>query len=234
MEYNSISTLNILEHLRRNNRDAKVIYASSRMVYGKINTPKVDEFHPTNPLSLYAVHKLTSEKYLQMYANDFDISTTSLRITNPYGPRQQIKHNKYSLVGWFIKEAMDNHEINIYGDGDQYRDYIFIDDIVDGLVAVGLCTKCAGEVYNLGYGESVMFKDMVHMIVDIVGSGKIKHIKWPEDYELVETGHFKVCVGKLSTLIDWKPKYSLHEGIIKTYEYYKEYRDNYSYVRNFL
>lgn len=227
LEYNSISTLKILEYLRRNNRDAHVIFTSSRMIYGKIQTALVKETHPTNPLSLYGVHKLTSEKYLTMYFKDFGIKTTTLRITNPYGPRQQIKHNKYSLVGWFIKQAMDDKEIRIFGDGNQQRDYIYISDIVEGLVAVGSCTGCSGEVYNLGSGKSTTFKNMVETVVSTVGAGSIKYVEWPKDYEQVETGNFNVSMSKLFDVIKWQPEYSLEEGVKKTFDYYNIYRNHY-------
>ena len=111
LDLNARATLNILECCRLHNPKAKIVFSSSRMVYGKVEVPFLTEASFTNPLSLYGIHKLTSEKYLTMYYKDFGIPITILRLTNPYGPRQQMKHNKYSLVGWFIRQAIEGNEI---------------------------------------------------------------------------------------------------------------------------
>ncbi len=221
LDLNARSTLNILELLRRYNPKCRIIFSSSRMVYGKVEKPLVSEDCPTNPLSLYGIHKLTSEKYLLMYYKDFGIPTTVLRITNPYGPRQQIKHSKYSLVGWFIRLAMKGEVIKIYGDGKQLRDYIFINDIVNAMIRIAETSLSVGEVINIGSGTSTKFCDMVKSVVRIVGNGSIEFIPWPADYEKVETGDIRVDISKLKAITNWQPEYSLENGILKTFEYYK-------------
>lgn len=220
------ATLNILEVCRKLNPTARIIFTSSRMVYGKVDVPDITEECSTNPLSLYGIHKLTCEKYMQMYFKDFGIPSTVLRITNPYGPRQQIKHNKYSLVGWFIRQAMEDKVIKIYGDGLQLRDYIYIDDIVNAMVNIPVSEKAIGEVLNLGSGTSTKFRDMVELVVKTVKKGKIEFIPWPQNYEKIETGDISVNISKLQNLISWESDYYLEKGIELTYEYYKE---NYSY-----
>lgn len=227
MDLNARSTLNILEICRKYNPKTKVIFSSSRMVYGKAENPLITESDTTNPLSLYGIHKLTSEKYLLMYFKDFNIPCTILRLTNPYGPRQQVKHSKYSLVGWFIRQAMEEKVIKIYGEGQQLRDYIFIDDIVDAMIKCGSTEKAVGEIINIGVGSSAKFCDMVNKVVNCVQKGVIEYIPWPENYEKVETGDINVDISKLQKLTDWKPKVSLDEGINLTYQYYKKHISNY-------
>lgn len=227
LDLNARATLNILETCRKYNPKSKIIFSSSRMVYGKSDRAIITEHAETNPLSLYGIHKLTSEKYLLMYYRDFGIPCSILRLTNPYGPRQQVKHSKYSLVGWFIRQAMEDKVIKIYGDGLQLRDYIFVDDIVDAMIKCGETEKAIGEIINIGSGNSSRFSDMVHSVVKCVKSGKVEYIPWPENYEKVETGDINVDISKLQNLTAWKPKVMLEEGIHLTYEYYKKYISNY-------
>ena len=227
LDLNASATLNILETCRKFNLSAKIIFSSSRMVYGKVETSLVTEQCETNPLSLYGIHKLTSEKYLLMYYKDFGIPSTILRLTNPYGPRQQIKHSKYSLIGWFIRQAMENKTIKIYGEGQQLRDYIYVDDIVDAMILSAMSSKSAGEVINIGSGKSTKFRDMVQSIINCVNNGKMEFIPWPENYEKIETGDITVDISKLQELTTWKPNVTLEEGIHLTYEYYKKNISNY-------
>lgn len=227
LDLNARATLNILETCRKYNPLAKIIFSSSRMVYGKVEKHVITEHCETNPLSLYGIHKLTSEKYLLMYYKDFGIPCSILRLTNPYGPRQQIKHSKYSLVGWFIRQAMENKVIKIYGDGLQLRDYIYVDDIVDAMIKCAENEKAIGEIINIGSGISSRFSDMVQSVVNCVKSGSVEYIPWPKDYEKIETGDITVDISKLQELTGWKPNVLLEEGIQLTYEYYKKNISNY-------
>ena len=191
------------------------------MVYGKVEKPAITEHCDTNPLSLYGLHKLTSEKYMLMYYKDFGIPCSILRLTNPYGPRQQIKHSKYSLVGWFIRQAMENKTIKIYGKGQQLRDYIYVDDIIDAMILSAMSSKSVGEVINIGSGRSTKFCDMVQSVISCVKSGKMEFIPWPQNYEKLETGDISIDISKLNKITSWRPKVTLEEGILFTYEYYK-------------
>lgn len=227
LEMNAISTLTILEFCRKFNPGVKLVFSSSRMVLGKIQTPRYNEDAPTNPLTLYAIHKLTSEKYLLMYYKDFGIRSTIFRITNPYGPRQQIKHSKYSLPGWFVRCAMEDKVISIFGEGNQVRDYVFADDIIDAMISCLRNEETDGEIINIGSGCSCSFRDMVQTIVRTVGKGKIVHVPWPDNYERVETGDSIADISKLKRLTGFSPRINLSDGIRLTFEYYKKEWDNY-------
>ncbi len=221
LNINCLGHLNVLEAMRHTASPARVIFSSSRMVYGKIMTAPVSENHPTEPLSLYGVHKLTAEKYYQYYNSVFNIDSVSVRIPNPYGPRQQMKHNKYSVVGWFLRQALDGETITIFGDGQQERDYLYIDDIVEALIAIALSGQ-SGEVYNLGTRERVTLGGMIDMILAEAKKGKKEHIPWPENYERNETGNYVADTTKVEQDTGWKAKVELKEGIKKMTDYYKE------------
>lgn len=226
LDINGRGTLNVLEAMREFNPKAKMLFSSSRLVYGKILTTPVQESHPTDPLSIYGIHKLLGEKYCRYYADTFGLDTVSVRIPNPYGPRQQMKHSKYSIVGWFVRQAMEGQEIQIFGDGSQERDYLYVDDIVDAFLALSDTSK-AGEVYNIGTDERVRFVDMVNAVLAAVGSGNKKHVRWPENYEKNETGNYIADTSKLRELTGWQAKVSLKDGIQQMVEYYKANKEHY-------
>ena len=227
LDLNAKATLGILESCRTLNPTMRILFSSSRMTYGRVEGPLVHETSPTNPLSLYGIHKLTAEKYLLMYYKDFGIPTTVLRLTNPYGPRQQIKHSKYSLVGWFVRQAMEGKTIKIFGDGAQLRDYVFADDIVDAMLRCAVTPAAEGEVINVGSGQSTAFRDMVSAVIRCVGRGRAEFVPWPENYERVETGDIAVDISKLQALTSWQPRYTLDEGIRRTFEYYSLHAGHY-------
>lgn len=227
LEINVTGTLNILEAIRSYNKDARLFFSSSRMVLGPAQQNKINEEHPTNPISLYGIHKLTSENYLLTYYKDFAIRSTIFRISNPYGPRQQIKHSKYSLVGWFIRQAMENKTIEIFGEGKQTRDYIYVDDIIDAITQLTKNENSSGEIFNIGYGKSTEFREMVNKIIEIVGKGKISFVDWPENYEKIETGDIQIDTSKIFNYTGWKAKIDLEEGIKRTFVYYSKYFNKY-------
>jgi UDP-glucose 4-epimerase len=224
---NQTASLNLLEACRNSNSNAKVLFASSRLVLGETKLPAITESHPTDPLSMYAVHKLAVEKYCYLYYKNYGIATTVLRITNPYGPRQQIKHNKYSMVGWFIRLAMEDKEIPIFGDGNQRRNYIYIDDIVEAFIRCGASTETNGQLYFVGSQSSDEFRSMAEFVVASVGKGKIRYVPWPANYERVETGDVRIDTSKLTAAIQWHPEFTLSEGISRTYEYYAQHWKHY-------
>lgn len=227
LEINGRATLQLLELCRKHNPRAKILFSSSRMVLGKIEAPRMMENSPTNPLSLYGIHKLMSEKYLLMYYKDFGIPCVILRITNPYGPRQQIKHSKYSIVGWFVRQAMEGKTIKIFGEGKQLRDYIYVEDIIEAFLLSAMIDEAVGEVINLGSGEATEFRTMVQKVIRIVENGALEYVDWPKEYELIETGDVAADVTKLNRLTNWKPRFRLQDGIRLTYEYYKQFYNHY-------
>lgn len=227
LDINCKGILNILEACRKKNIYARILFSGSRMEYGKINYNPVDEKHPLNPISIYGIHKLCGENYHISYNKMYNLKTIGVRIANPYGPRQQMKHSKYGILNWFIMKAIQNEEITIFGEGNQIRDYIYVEDLADALIRLLVCNKAYGEVFNIGSGEGVPFKKMVETIVEIVGSGAVKQKEWPDNFERIETGDYISDISKLKYYTSFEVKTNLQEGIKKTYLYYKKYLKNY-------
>jgi UDP-glucose 4-epimerase len=226
LDINGRGHLTVLEAMRAVNSHAKILFSSSRLVYGRILTTPVNEEHPTNPLSLYGIHKLLGEKYYRYYADQFGIRAMSVRIPNPYGPRQQMKHNKYSIVGWFVRQAMEDKTITIFGDGSQERDYLYIDDIVSAFIELTVKGE-SGEVYNIGTHERVRFVDMVDAVLAEVGKGKKEHVPWPPKYEKNETGNYIADTSKVKSITSWQAQVPLKEGIARMVAYYKQHHQYY-------
>lgn len=227
LELNAWATLGLLELCRRCNRDALVVFTSSRMVVGKVPETRLSEAVEPRPLSLYGIHKLTSEHYLRTYHENFGVRSVIARVTNPYGPRQQIKHDKYSLVGWFVRQAMEDKTIRVFGEGRQLRDYIFVDDVVEALLRCAATEQVAGETVNLGTGVGTHFRDMVSTVVAQVGRGRVEFVPWPKDYEKLETGDVIADISKLRRLTGWTPHIGIEEGIARTLRYYTEHKEHY-------
>jgi len=227
LDINCRGQLLILEALRKHNRNARVLFAGSRMQYGPVESTPVTENTGAHPLSIYALHKFAGEYYHRIYHNLHGLRTVTVRITNPYGPRSQMKHSKYSLINWFIRTAMESKEICIFGEGSQIRDYIFVDDIVDGMLAAAAVECLRGQAYNLGSGVGTRFVSMVETVLRVVGGGTSRFVPWPRDYEFIETGDFVADIALLKAETGWKPSVDLDEGVRRTFEYYKEHRANY-------
>jgi len=226
-DINYIGHLIVLDAVKNFNPEAKVLYSGSRLQFGKIEQNPVSEDHPLNPLTPYAVNKTAAENLYLYYHRAFKIPVVIFRIANPYGPKCQMKHSKYSIVNWFIRNAFDDKEIVVFGNGEQIRDYIFVDDLADVFISAALNDRSSGEIFNVGSGVGTKFKDMVDSIVSIVGRGKIKNVPWPNDYQNVETGDYITDISKIKKLLKWSPKFDLKVGILNTVEFYKNFKENY-------
>ncbi len=227
LDINCKGHLEVLEAARQTNRRARLFFASSRFVYGRIEYNPVDENHPYNCLSIYGIHKLAGEKYYRFYHEAYGIHTVIARIANPYGPRQQMKHSNYGIVNWFVRLALEGKPLTVYGDGKQQRDYIFNEDLAEAVIQLVLNPKTAGEVYNLGCGEGTAFIDMAHLVAAEVPGTKVLQVEWPADRYFVETGDYISDIGKLSETTDWRPRTSLSVGIARTVDYYRRHREYY-------
>lgn len=227
LDINCRGHLIVLEACRHANPKAKIVFSSSRFVYGATRYNPVDEEHPTNCTSVYGIHKLTAEKYFAFYHAAFGLDTVCVRIANPYGPRQQMKHNAYGIINWFIRLAMDGKPLTVYGAGRQVRDYVFAEDVASGLLAVALCKDTAGSVYNLGSGIGTPFCEMVRMIAECIPGTEVREVPWPADRYLVETGDYVSNISKLHSVTGWTPEVNLRDGIRKTSQYYQEFKQHY-------
>jgi UDP-glucose 4-epimerase len=227
LDINCKGHLQVLEACREAKSRARLLFASSRFVYGRIEYNPVDESHPFNCLSIYGIHKLAGEKYYRFYHEAYGLETVSVRIANPYGPRQQMKHSKYGILNWFVRLAMEGQPLTIYGDGQQRRDYIFTEDLAEAAVCLALTPGTAGEVYNLGSGTGTPFVEMAQMVAEAVPGTEVRQVEWPADRYFVETGDYISDITKITSISDWQPNTSIREGIARTVDFYRQHREKY-------
>jgi nucleoside-diphosphate-sugar epimerase len=227
LDINCKGHLQVLEACRQIKSPARLVFSSSRFVYGRIEYNPVDESHPFNCLSIYGIHKLAGEKYYRFYHEAYGLETVSVRIANPYGPRQQMKHSKYGILNWFIRLALEGKPLTIFGDGLQRRDYIFNEDLAEAAVCLALTPGVAGQVYNLGSGMGTPFIEMAQLVAEAVPGTEVHKVEWPTDRYFVETGDYIGDITKITNVSPWQPKTSIREGIARTVDFYRQHRQEY-------
>jgi nucleoside-diphosphate-sugar epimerase len=216
--------LALVEVLRRRNRAARIVFASSRLEYGRVGPEPVAETHPVNPMCLHAIHKLVAEDYLRLYERLYDIPYAVARITNPYGPGQPRLRTDYGVVNRLIHLALEDATLPIYGDGQQRRDYIYIDDVVEALLAMASTAGDEGKrsgIYNVGTGVGTRIADMAAAIIRAAGGGRVTSVPWPALAEQIETGDFVADITRIRTELGWRPHVSLEEGLQRTVSFYR-------------
>jgi UDP-glucose 4-epimerase len=227
VDININGTLSVLEACREFNPGARIVFTGTRGQYGPSVKLPVDERAQTNAKGIYAISNLSAEKIILMYHEVHHLPGICLRITNTYGPRHQMKHNRYGVVNWFIRLALDDQAIPIMGDGRILRDFLYVDDLVDVLVLAASSEKAYGQLFNVGTGIPVDFRTLGDTIVRLAGSGRCEFVPFSEERKQLEPGHFYADIGKIKNLLGWQPKISLDEGLQRTLEYYHNYREYY-------
>lgn len=223
LDVNLKGVLNVLESVKETSSPSRIIFSGSRLQYGKTKYLPVDENHPMEPISIYGLQKVLGERYHLSYHHVFGIESVVLRFSNPYGPHPQSSHDKYNIFNLFIDKARKNENLTIFGEGNQLRDYLYIDDLVEAFISAASVEEANGEAINIGSGQGTKFSDMAQAVIKGIGAGELKNVPWPTNYKQVETGDFVNDITKAKELLKWEPKISLEEGIRKTVEFYEKY-----------
>lgn len=228
LEINTRSQLSILEACRHENPTLKVVYAGTRQQYGKPRYLPLDEDHIQAPTDVNGVNKLAGEWYHIVYHTAYGLPTTSLRLTNTYGPRQLIKHNRQGFIGWFIRLAVEDKCIQLYGDGQQLRDLTFVDDVVDAFLRAGANPHADGAVFNLGGAAPISLLDLANMIVAIAGRGRVELTPWPAARKRIDIGDVYSSYARIETTLGWRPTTPLQQGLATTIAYYTRHFEHYA------
>jgi len=226
LEINCRSQLSILESCRKNNKDVKIVFAGTRGQYGKANYLPVDEKHPMHPTDVNGINNVAGESYHILYNNIYGIKAVSLRLTNTYGPRHQMKHHKQGIINWFIRQLIDCQTVKLYGDGKQIRDINYVDDVIEALLLVACNEETNGEVFNLG-GIPKNLIDLVKIMISVYGKGNYELIPFKEDLKRIEIGDYIANYEKVKNIVGWQPKISLEEGLRSSFDYYEKYKKHY-------
>lgn len=227
LEINCRSQLFILEACRKNNNKVKIVYAGTRQQYGRPKYLPVDEKHLQSPIDVNGINTMAGEWYHILYNNVHGIRATSLRLTNTYGPRQLIKHNRQGFTGWFICQAINDREIQLYGNGSQKRDFTFVDDVVEAMLLAAISKKANGQVFNLGGQRPYSLKEFVDILIECCPEASYKMIAFPANVKKIDIGDYYADFTKIKNLLSWEPKVSLEEGLKKTVDFYSQHKEHY-------
>jgi len=227
VDININGTLSALEACREFNPGCRIVFTGTRGQYGPSVKLPVNEEAPTNPKGIYAITNLTAEKIILMYQEVHGLPGVCLRITNTYGPRHHMKHNRYGVVNWFLRLAMDGGVIPIMGDGTTLRDYLYIDDLVEALLIAASKEEAFGHIFNVGMGIPTSFNDLGNKIVELTGSGRCEFTPFSKERKALEPGDYYGDISKIKTTLGWQPTIGLEEGLSRTIAFYRQFRQYY-------
>ena len=227
IDFNIKGTAILLEACRKYNPRAKIIKMGTRGQYGPAVKLPVDEEAPTNPKGIYEISHLTAERIMRVYNDIHGIKSVLLRLTNIYGPRSQMKHSRFGVVNWFIRQSIDGETIKVFGDGKLLRDFLYIDDCIDAVLSSAVKEKAVGEILNVGIDKPTSFLELVKEIIEIGGSGRWEFASFSAERKAQEPGDFYSDIRKIKRIASWEPKFSLREGLEETFAYYKKYKKYY-------
>jgi UDP-glucose 4-epimerase len=227
LHFNCGAHLSLLEACRMFNPGVKVVFTSTRQVYGKPAYLPVDEQHRIQPTDINGINKHAAEMYHLLYDRAYGLRTVVLRLTNTYGERQQLNHNRQGFISWFIRQAMDGETIQLFGDGRQRRDLNYVDDVVDALLLAGLSEEAEGEVFNLGHSDHSSLAEIATELISLTGRGTVLGVPFPPERQLTDVGNCYCCFKKIEHVLGWRPKTDLREGLKRTIEFYQQNREQY-------
>jgi nucleoside-diphosphate-sugar epimerase len=221
LEINAKAQLSMLEACRRHNPGIKVVFASTRQIYGKPDYLPVDEKHPLRPVDVNGINKMAGEFYHILYNNVYGVRAAVLRLTNTIGPRMRIKDARQTFLGVWIRLLLEGKSFEVW-DGPQLRDFTYVDDAVEALLLAGADVRADGQVYNLGGPPPVSLADLAAMLVRANSGGSYEVKAYPADRKRIDIGDYYADFGKIGRDLGWRPKTNLETALEKTLTYYRD------------
>jgi UDP-glucose 4-epimerase len=227
LDINAAAQLSILEVCRKENPDIKIVFASTRQLYGKPDYLPVDEKHPIRPVDVNGINKLAGEWYHLLYNNVYGIRSCALRLTNTYGPGMRVKDARQTFLGIWIRLLLEGKPIKIFGDGLQLRDFTYVDDCIEALLLAGASDKANGKVYNLGGSEVIGLKDLSKIMVNLGHGGSFELAPFPSERKAIDIGDYYSDFSLITKELGWVPKIDLKDGLKLTLNYYSTHSSHY-------
>jgi UDP-glucose 4-epimerase len=187
----------------------------------------VSEEAATNPKGLYEISNLAAEKIILFYHEVHGIRGTMLRLTNVYGPRAQMKHSRYGVANWFVRLAVDDQTIQLFGDGGILRDFLYVDDCVGGLLLAAVDSAADGQIFNLGVDTPTTFRQLAELIIELAGTGRWEFAPFTPERKAQEPGDFYSDISKIRRVLGWSPRTPLRQGLTQTIDYYRQHHAHY-------
>ncbi len=226
LDINSRAQLSILEALRHHNPTARVVFASTRQLYGRPEYLPVDEKHPQHPVDVNGINKIAGESYHLLYHSVYGIPTCALRLTNTYGPGMRIKDARQTFVGIWVRRLLEGQPFDVWG-GEQLRDFNYVDDVVDAFLTAALDPTAWGRVFNLGSSEVVSLAQLARLLVDVNGSGEFQVREFPAERKKIDIGDYYSDFSLIRQSLSWEPRVDLREGLRRTLDYFRVHGGGY-------
>ncbi|MCE9610779.1 MAG: NAD-dependent epimerase/dehydratase family protein [Chthoniobacter sp.] len=226
LDINCAAQLAILEACRRHSPQVKVVYASTRQIYGKPDYLPVDERHALNPVDINGINKMAGEFYHRVFNNVYGIRTCVLRLTNTIGPRMRVRDARQTFVGIWMRRLLEGQPIEVWG-GAQLRDFTYVDDAVEALLLSAARDDANGEVFNLGGDGVVSLKDLAALLVEINGGGEYVVREFPADRQRIDIGDYYSDFAKIRAALGWEPRTPLREALHRTLDFYRAHLGRY-------
>jgi nucleoside-diphosphate-sugar epimerase len=223
LEINCRAQLSLLEACRQVNPAARIVFASTRQIYGRPEYLPVDERHPINPVDVNGINKTAGEWYHLLYGEVHGLPVCVLRLTNTYGPRMRVKDARQTFLGYWLRQIVAGEEIAVFGDGLQKRDFNYVDDAVDAFLLAATRDEALGKVYNLGDSEVVSLLELAERLVELNGSGSFKVVPFPADRKAIDIGDYYSDFGRIKADLGWEPRVGLEAGLRSSIDFYREH-----------
>ncbi len=227
LEINCRAQLSILEACRKRNPHVKIVFASTRQIYGMPDYLPVDERHLLHPVDVNGINKMAGEWYHIVYNNVHGVRACALRLTNSYGPCMRVKDARQTFLGIWIRRAVEERPIEVFGDGTQVRDFNYVDDVVDALLLAASSDRANGHVFNLGADHPINLQDLAALLVEVNGCGEYELVPFPPERKAIDIGDYFSDYRLFRAKTGWMPRVPLREGLIRTLAYYREHADKY-------
>ena len=227
LEINAAAQLAILESCRKVNPKIKIVFASTRQLYGVPDYLPVDEGHPIRPVDVNGINKLAGEWYHLLYNKVYGIRACALRLTNTYGPGMRVKDARQTFLGIWVRSLIEGAPIKVFGDGLQLRDFHYVDDCVSALLFAGASEATNGKVYNLGSKEVLGLKSVAEKMINIYQERSYEIIPFPPERKAIDIGDYYSDFSLIQKELGWTPKVSMDEGLAQTLNYYKKHHLQY-------
>ncbi|PYJ54130.1 MAG: NAD-dependent epimerase, partial [Verrucomicrobia bacterium] len=227
LNINAVAQLHILEACRLHNPDVKIVFASTRQIYGRPKYLPVNEKHPTNPVDVNGINKLAGESYHLLYNNIYKIRACALRLTNTYGPGMRVKDARQTFLGIWVRRVIEEKPIQVYGDGRQLRDFNFVTDVVKALLLAAGDPASEGQLFNLGPWEHISLEELAALLVRLNKHGRYELIPFPADQKAIDIGDYYGDFSKIQNALGWSPEVPLENGLAMTLAYYRKHHAHY-------
>jgi UDP-glucose 4-epimerase len=227
LEINCRSQLSILEACRKHNPEVRLIYSGTRQIYGKPRYLPVDERHPVDPVDVNGVNKVAGEWYHLVYHQAYGLRTTSLRLTNTYGPRMRVVDARQTFLGVWIRRLIEGEALRVFGDGAQKRDLCFVEDVVEALLLAAARPDAVGQVFNLGGAEVVSLRALAELLIELNDGGRYQLEPFPPEQKVIDIGDYWGDYGRIQNALGWQPTTPLRDGLARTLAYYREHHAQY-------